>query len=103
MIRSRCTRSRLHSDGAAADAHARHEVQRIAAGGAGRVGAAGTRSETDARALDAQPALVSKGDKRSSQPIHWATMTRQLDAIDELLRRGADINAQRMDGARPFT
>ena len=52
--------------------------------------------------LDAQPALVGKGDKRSSQPIHWATMTRQLDAIDELLRRGADINAQRMDGARPI-
>ena len=52
--------------------------------------------------LDAQPELVGKGDKRSSQPIHWATMTRQLDAIDELLRRGADINAQRMDGARPI-
>ena len=52
--------------------------------------------------LDAQPELVSKGDKRSSQPIHWATMTRQLDAIDELLRRGADINARRMDGARPI-
>jgi ankyrin repeat protein len=29
-------------------------------------------------------------------------MTRQLDAIDELLRRGADINARRMDGARPI-
>jgi ankyrin repeat protein len=52
--------------------------------------------------LDAQPALVGKGDKRSNQPIHWATMTRQLDAIDELLRRGAAINAQRMDGARPI-
>ena len=52
--------------------------------------------------LDAQPELVGKGDQRSSQPIHWATMTRQLDAIDELLRRGADINAQRMDGARPI-
>jgi ankyrin repeat protein len=52
--------------------------------------------------LDAQPALVGKGDKRSTQPIHWATMTRQLDAIDELLRRGADINAERMDGGRPI-
>jgi len=52
--------------------------------------------------LDAQPDLISKGDQRSSQPIHWATMTRQLDAIDELLRRGADINAQRMGGARPI-
>ena len=52
--------------------------------------------------LDAQPALVGKGDRRSNQPIHWATMTRQLDAIDELLYRGADVNAQRMDGARPI-
>jgi ankyrin repeat protein len=52
--------------------------------------------------LDAQPALVGKGDKRSNQPIHWATMTRQLGAIDELLRRGGAINAQRMDGARPI-
>jgi ankyrin repeat protein len=52
--------------------------------------------------LDAQPELVGKGDRRSNQPIHWATMTRQLDAIDELLRRGADINARRMDGGRPI-
>ena len=52
--------------------------------------------------LDAQPDLVSKGDKRSNQPIHWATMTRQPQAIDELLRRGADIDARRMDGARPI-
>jgi ankyrin repeat protein len=52
--------------------------------------------------LDAQPALVSMGDKRSNQPIHWATMTRQLDAIDELLKRGAAIDAARMDGARPI-
>jgi ankyrin repeat protein len=52
--------------------------------------------------LDAEPELIGTGDKGSSQPIHWATMTRQLDAIDELLRRGADINARRMDGARPI-
>jgi ankyrin repeat protein len=52
--------------------------------------------------LDAQPELVGKGDGRSNQPIHWATLTRQLDAIDELLRRGAEINAHRMDGARPI-
>ena len=29
-------------------------------------------------------------------------MTRQIGLIDELLRRGADINAQRFDGARPI-
>ena len=52
--------------------------------------------------LDAQPDLLHAGDKRSNQPIHWATMTRQLEAIDELVQRGADINARRMDGARPI-
>ncbi|HYN06199.1 MAG TPA: ankyrin repeat domain-containing protein [Vicinamibacterales bacterium] len=52
--------------------------------------------------LDAQPELVRKGDSRSNEPIHWATMTRQIEAIDELVRRGADINARRMDGARPI-
>jgi ankyrin repeat protein len=52
--------------------------------------------------LDAEPGLLGAGDRRSNQPIHWATMTRQLEAIDELLRRGADIDARRMDGARPI-
>jgi ankyrin repeat protein len=52
--------------------------------------------------LDEDPALVHAGDARSNQPIHWAVMTRQLDMIDELLRRGADVNAQRGDGARPI-
>ena len=52
--------------------------------------------------LDAQPELIHTGDDGSNQPIHWATMTRQLDVIDELLARGADINAARFDGARPI-
>ena len=52
--------------------------------------------------LDAEPELLGKGDKRSNQPLHWATMTRQLEAIDELLGRGADINARRIDGAQPI-
>ncbi len=54
------------------------------------------------RLLDTDPALLHAGDRGSSQPIHWATMTRQLGAIDELLARGANINARRMDGARPI-
>ena len=52
--------------------------------------------------LDAEPELLQAGDGSSNQPIHWATMTRQLDMIDELLARGADINAPRFDGARPI-
>jgi RNA polymerase sigma factor (sigma-70 family) len=52
--------------------------------------------------LDASPDLLHEGDGGSNQPIHWAVMTRQLDMIDELLARGADIDAQRFDGARPI-
>jgi ankyrin repeat protein len=52
--------------------------------------------------LDASPELLHAGDPRSNQPIHWAVMTRQLELIDELLARGADINAARQDGARPI-
>src|SRR5712671_195474 len=52
--------------------------------------------------LDSTPELLHAPDERTNQPIHWAVMTRQLDMIDELLARGADINAQRGDGARPI-
>jgi ankyrin repeat protein len=54
------------------------------------------------RVLDESPALLHAGDLRSNQPIHWAVMTRQLPIIDDLLDRGADINAKRADGARPI-
>jgi ankyrin repeat protein len=54
------------------------------------------------RLLDASPELLHTGDGRSNQPIHWAVMTRQLEMIDELLARGANINARRLDGARPI-
>ena len=52
--------------------------------------------------LDASPELLHAGDERSNQPIHWAVMTRQIGIIDDLLARGADINARRSDGARPI-
>lgn len=52
--------------------------------------------------LDASPAWVHARDDNANQAIHWAVMTRQLDMIDEVLARGADINSKRMDGARPI-
>ena len=52
--------------------------------------------------MDASPELLHLGDGRSNQPIHWAVMTRQIEFIDELLARGADINARRCDAARPI-
>jgi ankyrin repeat protein len=52
--------------------------------------------------LDADPSLLHAGDARGNQPIHWVVMTRQIELIDDLLGRGADINARRQDGARPI-
>jgi ankyrin repeat protein len=51
--------------------------------------------------LDAQPSMLHARDEHANQPIHWAVMTRQPGIIDDLLDRGADINAQRKDGAKP--
>lgn len=52
--------------------------------------------------LDESPELLHTGDQRGNQPIHWAVMTRQIELIEELLKRGADINTRRFDGARPI-
>jgi ankyrin repeat protein len=54
------------------------------------------------RLIDESPELVHSVDGATSRPIHWAVMTRQIDIIDDLLARGADINAKRRDGARPI-
>ena len=52
--------------------------------------------------LEKEPDLVHAADDRGNQPIHWAVLTRQMDLVDDLLGRGADINAMRPDGARPL-
>src|SRR6476620_4497793 len=52
--------------------------------------------------LNTSSELVNASDDGGNKPTHWAVMTRQPDIIDELLSRGADINAKRPDGARPI-
>src|SRR5207342_1456511 len=52
--------------------------------------------------LNTSPELIHAKDDYTNQAIHWAVMTRQPGMIDELLKRGADINAKRFDGARPL-
>lgn len=58
--------------------------------------------QTVQQLLTTTPELLHAADERGNQPIHWAVMTRQPRLIDELLERGADINAQRPDGACPL-
>lgn len=47
-----------------------------------------------------QPSLLNASDAFGNKAIHWAAMTRNIPLIDLLLKRGADINVQRPDGAR---
>ena len=52
--------------------------------------------------LDKHPEWIGARDDGSNEAIHWATMTRQPELIDLVLQRGASIEAQRLDGARPL-
>ena len=45
---------------------------------------------------------VDIADQRGCEPIHWAVMIRNVELIDWLLSKGADVNSQRPDGARPI-
>jgi ankyrin repeat protein len=54
------------------------------------------------RLLAERPGRIHAADRTSNQPIHWAVMTRNIEMIDEVLAHGADINAQRGDGALPI-
>ncbi|MBE7499991.1 MAG: ankyrin repeat domain-containing protein [Verrucomicrobiales bacterium] len=80
-------------------------AQRFGASPRGEPVAAAIRGRDLARLrawLDAAPELLHAGDQRSNQAIHWAVMTRQIELVEELLERGADINARRSDGAHPI-
>ncbi len=52
--------------------------------------------------LDEHADWREAADGFGSRPLHWAALTRQNELIEELLSRGADINAARPDGARPI-
>ncbi len=52
--------------------------------------------------LDVSPELVHAAESHGNRPIHMAVMMRRLAVLDELLARGAEIESQRGDGARPI-
>ena len=54
------------------------------------------------RIIGTRPELIQAADETGNQPIHWAVLTRRIDVIDYLWSMGADIEAQRPDGARPM-
>jgi ankyrin repeat protein len=54
------------------------------------------------RELDNSPEMIHSGDERGNTPLHWAVLTRDLQLIDSLIHRGADLCASRMDGATPL-
>ncbi len=52
--------------------------------------------------IGTQPELLKACDATGNYPLHWAVMTRNLELIDSFLQRGADIDVERNDGARPL-
>ena len=82
---------------------AQRERYHVVPGGEEVVAAIKERSLSSLQDLiAARPDLVHAADAGGNQPIHWAVLTRQIDMIDFLLGRGADIEAMRPDGARPI-
>ena len=52
--------------------------------------------------LDRSPESMRSVDERGNQPIHWAVLVKDVRIIQALVERGADLEAQRPDGARPI-
>lgn len=52
--------------------------------------------------LTQNPECIRAIDERGNQPIHWAVLAKNTKMIDALLEKGADLEAQRPDGARPI-
>lgn len=52
--------------------------------------------------LDGDASLLEALDERGNRPMHWAALVRSIEIATMLLDLGADVNAQRPDGARPL-
>ncbi|MCY3734929.1 MAG: hypothetical protein OXG13_00930 [Gemmatimonadaceae bacterium] len=52
--------------------------------------------------LDRSPESIRAVDERGNQPIHWAVLVKDVRILRALVERGADLEAQRPDGARPI-
>ena len=52
--------------------------------------------------LTQNPEYIKAIDERGNQPIHWAVLAKNTKMIDALLEKGANLEAQRPDGARPI-
>ena len=52
--------------------------------------------------LDRSPESMRAVDVRGNQPIHWAVLVKDVRIIRALVERGADLEGQRPDGARPI-
>jgi len=67
----------------------------------GEAMAAALRAGDFARALQTS-GLLTVADQRGNRAIHWAVLLRRIDWVDALLERGAGLETQRPDGARPL-
>jgi|SRR2546422_2383792 len=52
--------------------------------------------------LDKNPSLVNARDKKGNTPLHCAITYFELGVVEELLARGADVNATDSNGVTPL-
>lgn len=82
-----------------------HSQGKVGLGGEGETLAAAIRAydlPLVLQLLEEDPQRLHQPDERGNLPVHWATMTRQKELLQELVRRGASLESERPDGARPL-
>lgn len=50
--------------------------------------------------INQNPEAIYSSDERGNTPLHWAVLTRQMELIDFLIEKGADLEAKRADGCK---